>query len=401
MQLCRRPAAFETLDGALAAAAWIRHRLRALWPAPLLTDARERLRVVAGAFLGIGLTALLCQAAGSGPAGAWPWLVAPLGASAVLVFGVPASPLAQPWAVVAGNTVSALVGAACARWIGPTELAAALAVAAAIALMFTLRCLHPPGGASALLAVMTGVHDWRFALFPVAANSVLLVACGIAYNRATRRAYPHPQWPPEVPAARDDEARAIDADLDAVLRRYNQVLDVSRDDLKALLQEAQLSAYRRKLDAVRCRDMMTPDPVSVHLRTPLPEAWALFARHRVKALPVVDARHAIVGIVTRADFLRAAAVAPEDAAGVRLRKLGGLTDEAATQTVGRIMTRRVRVASADRHLAELLPLFSASGHHHLPIVDADDRLVGMVTQSDVVKALAGAPGAAQQHAHPA
>lgn len=379
------------MDTSGAGPAWLRQGVRALWPAPILADRRERLRVVAGAVLGIGLAGLLCHGLLPGAAGAWPWLVAPLGASAVLVFGVPASPMAQPWAVVAGNTLSALVGAACARWIGPTELAAALAVGGALALMFSLRCLHPPGGASALLAVMTGVHDWRFALFPVAANSLLLVAAGIAYNRATRRAYPHPQLPAEPEAARDDEARAIDADLDAVLRRYNQVLDVSRDDLKALLQEAQLGAYQRKLGAIRCRDIMSPSPVTVGVRTPLAEAWALFARHRVKALPVVDARQSIVGIVTRADFLRAAAVAPDDAAADQLRKLGGLAAGSEAQTVARIMTRRVRVASADRHLAELIPLFSASGHHHLPIVDATDRLVGMVTQSDVVKALAAPP----------
>ncbi|OYU74531.1 MAG: hypothetical protein CFE32_17470 [Alphaproteobacteria bacterium PA3] len=51
------------------------------------------------------------------------------------------------------------------------------------------------------------------------------------------------------------------------------------------------------------------------------------------------------------------------------------------------MSRRVRVASADLHVIELLPLFSEGGHHHLPIVDAERRLVGIVTQSDLVRAL--------------
>jgi len=84
--------------------------LHALRPAPLNIDARERLRVVLGAGLGLLLAGVLSRWA-LGPS--LPWLVAPIGASAVLVFGVPASPLAQPWAVVGGNTVSALAGIAC------------------------------------------------------------------------------------------------------------------------------------------------------------------------------------------------------------------------------------------------------------------------------------------------
>ena len=81
-------------------------------------------------------------------------------------------------------------GIACARWVGPPALAAALAVGSAIALMFALRCLHPPGGACALLATLTGMTDPSFALFPVLTNSLLLVVASLAYNRATRRAPP-------------------------------------------------------------------------------------------------------------------------------------------------------------------------------------------------------------------
>jgi len=70
-----------------------------------------------------------------------------MGASSVLLFAVPASPLAQPWSIVGGNFVSALVGIGCAHWIPDPALAATLAVGLAIIAMFQLRCLHPPGGA--------------------------------------------------------------------------------------------------------------------------------------------------------------------------------------------------------------------------------------------------------------
>ena len=338
--------------------------LRGLWPAPLTIDRRERLRVVGGATLGILGTALLCQLLGGTAATGWPWLVAPMGATAVLLFGVPASPMAQPWAVVAGNTVSALAGIACARWVGPPALAAALAVGSAIALMFALRCLHPPGGACALLAALTGMTDPGFALFPVLTNSLLLVVASLAYNRATRRAPPALQA--AAPLARGEPGEAIDADLDAVLARHNHLLDVSREELKTLLEDTQLRAYQRKLANIRCRDIMSRQLITVTPDTPVPTAWALFGEHRIKALPVVDAAGSTVGIVTPADFMRGTQPA---------------------ESVGQIMSSEVRVASAGHHLVDLIPLFGSSGHHHIPIVEAGGRLVGIITQSDVVAAL--------------
>lgn len=392
------------LDPAAADAAeparW-RALLDLLRPAPVAANRQEQWRVVLGAALGILLTALLCQLAGAaGAAGGagWPWLVAPMGASAVLIFAVPASPMAQPWAVVAGNAVSALVGVACARWVGQPALAAALAVGGAIGLMFLLRCLHPPGGAAALLAVLTGMADPRFVLFPVLANCLVLVAVGMAYNRATGRVYPHRQVARGSTHARDLEVDAVDADLDAVLARHNQVLDISRDDLKALLQRTQLRGYQRKLARLRCSDIMSRQPITVRRITPLHEAWALFRQHRIKALPVVDVSGGIVGIVTPADFMRAAEPGGDgdgdgDGLARRQRQLQRwATAQAAgsPSVVGQIMARQVRVASMHRHLAELIPLFGSTGHHHIPIVDDADRLVGIVTQSDVVAALARA-----------
>src|SRR5690606_16230088 len=114
--------------------------LRALWPAPLTIDAREKWRACIGAGLGIlvaalGATWFTATDHGTGQHALALALVAPLGASAVLVFAVPASPLAQPWAVMAGNTVSAMVGIACAKWVPDPALGAALAVGLAIGLM--------------------------------------------------------------------------------------------------------------------------------------------------------------------------------------------------------------------------------------------------------------------------
>lgn len=371
-------------------AAFLRVHLPALlrWrPARMAVNARERLRVAGGALLGVLLTALLCHAfAGPGEPN---WLVAPIGASAVLVFGLPASPLAQPWPVVAGNLLSTLVGVACLHLWGGSAPVAALAVGLAILAMFALRCLHPPGGACALMSVLGGVADPHFALFPVALNSLLLVLAGVVYNRATGRRYPHVAQP--VAHAPGEPGPAFsEEDLDAVLARRNEVLDVSRDELRELLQQTELQAYRRRMGSLRCGDVMSRAPLTVHFGTPLQEAWTLLRRHQVKALPVVDRAQRVVGVVTLADFLRGVPLDLHEGWHHRLRdwlRPSGRSHNDKPEVVGQIMTREVRVASAERPLAELVPLFAASGHHHIPVIDAERRLVGILTQTDLVRAL--------------
>jgi CBS domain-containing membrane protein len=290
----------------------------------------------------------------------------------VLVFGVPASPLAQPWPVLAGNTLSALLAVGWVRLLGGGELTAALAVGSALALMFALRCLHPPGGAAALLVALLGVGDPRFALLPVGVNSLLLVLVGIAYNNATRRSYPHLPPAPVAPRGVVDAAAALDAldaELDAVLTRHDHILDIDREDLRALLEDAHLQSYSRRFADLRCAAIMSRDPVTLRDDATLAQARPLFGAHH--ALPVLDAAGRLVGIVTPADCMRAQAAhaAPD------------------TTRVASIMSRQLRVADAELHLSELVPLFAAHGHHHIPVVDRAGALVGMLTGSDVVAAL--------------
>ncbi len=371
---------------------------RAWLPGRTTVDARERLRAVAGAGLGLLLTALLSHWL-AGPLHAGVWLIAPLGASAVLVFALPASPLAQPWAVIGGNTLSALVGIAAANCVPDPALAGAIAVAAAIGLMFFTRCLHPPGGAAALLAVLTHTTQFSSALFPFFTNSLLLVLAGVAYNTLTGRRYPHVQVarPPGANAPEARDARFSQADIDAVLARYNQVLDISRDDLASLIQQTELESYQRRLGTLHCADIMSGAPVSVEFGTPLQEAWALMHERRIKALPVTDRTRRVVGIVTQADFLRQLDLRHHEGIAGKLRELIRATRTVMSdkpEVVGQIMTRQVRVASADRPVVDLVPLFSEGGHHHIPIIDAEKRLTGMITQSDFVRALYRAVGPA-------
>lgn len=206
----------------------------------------DRFRAGAGALFGVALAAFLSGIAAAalglaGPAAAL-MLVAPIGASAVLVFAVPASPLAQPWAVLGGNVISAGVGMAVAALVPVPALAAGLAVGAAIIAMTLLRCLHPPGGAAALTAVLgtsllAATGPW-FPLLPVGLNSLLLVLAGWAFHRVTGHPYPHR---PAAPAP----TLLLRSDIDAALAEMGEALDVDPDDLEALLQRAEAHARRR------------------------------------------------------------------------------------------------------------------------------------------------------------
>jgi CBS domain-containing membrane protein len=212
---------------------------------PLIAGAnlRERLIACAGAGLAIALTTLLCRLITPSPG--VPLLIAAIGGSAALIFAVPSSPLAQPWPCIGGNTLSALVGVAAYHAVPEPTLAAAVAVAGSMIVMSLFRCLHPPGGAAALAVVIgtPAVHaaGLRFAFVPVAINSLAMVACAIAFHRATGHNYPHRVTPP-VPTPAGLER----SDVDAALAEMHESFDIAPEDLDALLVRAEAHALARR-----------------------------------------------------------------------------------------------------------------------------------------------------------
>jgi CBS domain-containing membrane protein len=148
----------------------------------------ERLRAVFGAFIGLALVLVAAQYLKE-LTGINEWLIASLGASALLVFALPQSPMAQPWAVIAGNTLSALVGISINHLITEPLIAMPLATSLSILGMFILRCLHPPAAAVALIAVLGNVLLYRYAFFPVMVDSILLIMAGAIYSNFTGKSY--------------------------------------------------------------------------------------------------------------------------------------------------------------------------------------------------------------------
>ncbi|MES2303235.1 MAG: HPP family protein [Pseudomonadota bacterium] len=184
----------------------------------------------------------------------WPWIVAPVGASAVLVFAVPASPLAQPWSVLGGNMLSALTGLLVGHAIGLPVLAAGLSVGLAIATMTYARCLHPPGGACAVLGALAASAPgggWTALMVPLLLNLIALIGAGWLYNNLTGHPWPHiPVQAPPMP--KGTWAGSYDkSDLDAVLDEWDEVLDVNRQDLDSLFRAVERRVLRRWEDDLK------------------------------------------------------------------------------------------------------------------------------------------------------
>lgn len=179
-----------------------------------------------------------------------PVIVGPLGASAIMVFVIPSSPLAQPWRVVGGNVISTLVGVAVFQAIPQTTVAAGVAVGAAILAMSLLRCLHPPGGAAALTAVIgsSDIHaaGYAFAFAPVAINCIALVTFAMFIHRWTGHSYPHVQAS-EAEVEQERTAAGFESgDLDRALEDLHETFDISREDLEHILWRAELHAEKRR-----------------------------------------------------------------------------------------------------------------------------------------------------------
>jgi CBS domain-containing membrane protein len=346
----------------------------ALRPGPVGYRRAEVLRGGFGALLGIALAAVSAQAVPGGPAGL-PWIVAPMGATAVLLFAAPASPLAQPWPVLMGNTVSTLVGVAAGKLLDDVTLAAAVAVGVAIPVMMLLRCVHPPGGACALFAAVgtaaVADHGWAFALWPVGVDTVVLLAVAALVNNLTGRPYPHAPEPPPPPPGTDapptDRVGLRTEDVRAAMDRLDRGLDVMPGDVLELVRDAEAHALDRRLGRLRVGALMARDVRTVQPQETLYRARMLMNQHAVKALPVVTGDARVVGIVTVYDLFNLEVVALDP--------------------VSKVMTSPVTTVGVDTPVSELVGLMADRGLRHLPVVDDDGRLAGIVTRAELVAVL--------------
>ena len=349
--------------------------------APILPGATARDRAFAclGAVVGIGLAGFVAALI-HGDGEALPWIVAPMGASAVLLFAVPASPMSQPWAIIGGNSLSALTGFAVGQALGHGALACGIGVGLAIGVMSVTRSLHPPGGAAALTCVIGGglvdPAGWWFPLAPVALDAVLLVGVGWAFHRLSGHPYPHRQ-PPETPThdpAPTARVGVRDEDLDAVLAGIGETFDIDRDDLRLLLTELELQVLARRHPELTCEEIMSRQVISVSRHAEPEMARQMLLESGVRLLPVLDDAERPIG-------------------GIGLRELARRGRRSAS-TVEDLMTPPLTVTPGEPAVKLTGPL--TDGHRHAAmVVDPDSGVLrGLVTQADLLAALAAAPSPA-------
>jgi CBS domain-containing membrane protein len=379
------------------------HRTRALWliralgPASARAPIREVARAGLGAAIGLGLVGLFVLAPTIDLVTGL-FLIAPFGASAVLVFAVPNSPLAQPWPVIVGNTLAALVGVAACLVIPDAALRIAFAVGTAIALTGLARAVHPPAGAVAMTAAMSPemVQElgFRFALMPVALGSLGLVVLAMLYARATGRHYPFRQFAETHDFGTSDAPPAerlglSEAELSALLQRYRQSLNLGVEDLARLIGAAELQAASHRTGPLTAAEIMSRDLVTVGPDTPLTEVAELFRRHGFTSLPVVQEGDKFLGMIFQIHLIRRGR---EDA--LRLDRSFGaamarLLDPARALPVraSDIMVAATARAVPATPAGALIPMLAERGCEAVPVLERG-RIRGVVTRTDLIAALA-------------
>ena len=198
----------------------------------------EKLISALGAFLGISLVFYSSTFFVSAQSSYL--IVASMGASAVLLFAVPHGPLSQPWPVIGGHLISAIVGVSCAKLIPDIFFAAPAAVGIAVGLMYYFKCIHPPGGATALSAVVGGNEimqlGYQFVLTPVLINVAAIISVAFLFNLLFKwRRYPAYLTRLKAVSENKESENAYGAisheDFVYALSEFDSFIDISEKDL--------------------------------------------------------------------------------------------------------------------------------------------------------------------------
>ncbi|GLS85905.1 hypothetical protein GCM10010873_08790 [Cypionkella aquatica] len=352
----------------------ILHSLGPSMPAPTPTEA---LRASLGAALGLALTAVVLWLLNPTTSlMTHPALIAPFGASAFLIFAVPNSPMAQPWAVVLGNTAAALCAILILHANLPMLPTAALAVMLAMLAMASLRAMHPPAGAVALATVLSahpealpGLH---YLLLPVASGSIALVGLGVIWNQATGRRYPFRLSPTPTPHGTKDPAQdrrfmPSHQVLAATLTRLRLSANLGVEDLARLIETAETEANASLFGPITAAQMMSRDIISVSPDTPLPALAESFRSHRFKTLPIRNPDGSFGGLVSQSALV-------------------GRADPGLTAAM--LADANTVTATPQTPLAQLISWLADGGQQAIPVLEGT-TLVGLITRSDMIALLSG------------
>nr|WP_233144707.1 HPP family protein [Methyloprofundus sedimenti] len=325
-----------------------------------------------------------------------------MGASAVILFFIPNSPLAQPWPLIGGQLCSAFIGMSCALNIAETASSSAIAVGGSVLAMLLLRCLHPPGAATALAPVMAG-HSitslgYSFMLVPVGINLIIMLILTIIFNRWIMNL----DYPSALASKEEEKIQRHHAtipeykigitqqDIELALKNSDSFIDITATELRHLLSSAEMNTFKRVRGDICCVDIMQREITTVEYGTEVEDAWKLIQSKKLKVIPVVDSANRVIGIITWHDFFKHINLNAYDSLQDQFRRFIRRTARIHTnkpEVVGHIMTQSVVTLPEMAHIVELIPLMSMQGHRQIPIINAEQRLVGMVHQANLVAAL--------------
>ena len=360
---------------------------------PVNLSLKGKFLSVIASFSAILIAALVTRQLSIGAA--YPILVASMGASAVILFIIPHSPLAQPWPFVGGQLVSAIIGIACAQWITDIAIASACAVGGSIFAMLLLRCLHPPGAATAMAPILTGHSisslSYGFVLMPVGLNVIVMLVMAVIINRwLLRHAYPTVSDNKNAIVKPTQQTGISDQDLKQALENMDTFMDVSAGDLRKLLTDAEARSFKRFKGNITCADIMVRDVPAVEYGTEVEEAWNIMHKQKLKSMPVIDRARRVIGIITWNDFFKFINLGAYESFQDKFRAFIRRTPNMSTdkpESVGHMMTTSVAVLHETTHIVDLVALMSSQGFRQVPIVNSENRLVGMVYQANLIAAL--------------
>ena len=367
---------------------------------PVNLSIKSKLLSVASSFIAILIVAWVTQK--SGVSASYPIIVASMGASAVILFIMPHSPLAQPWPLIGGHLVSAIIGITCTQLFADTIVASACASGGSVLAMLLLRCLHPPGAATALTPIIAGdpanFMNYSFVLMPVGVNVAIMLVMAIAINRwVLRYDYPTNTYQGDNKKLKHDtliqpsqRTGISEQDLEQALENMDMFMDVSAGDLSKLLSDAQMQSFKRYSGNITCADIMIKNIPTVEYGTEVEEAWKIMQSEKLKAMPVIDRAKRVIGIITWNDFFKFITVGANESFQEKFRAFIRRSSDVSTdkpESVGHIMTSSVSVLPESTHIADLIPLMSNQGYRQIPIVNNEKRLVGMVYQANLIAAL--------------
>ena len=352
-------------------------------PLPLKEKALSGL----SAFFGIAILSLLKE---QYPAEFTNMILASMGATAVLLFAAPHSTLVQPSAILGGHLLSALVGVAAQQWV-PAPYTAAVAVGGAITLMHLFHCLHPPGGATAIFAVIGGPSVWDlgygYVLSPVAVNAVLMLLLGMIINnlRSHSTIYPAPlaESIPRSTPTPPNAAAITPEDIRQALASTETYLDISEEDLWAIYQRADLLAHRRWLSNHPISALSLERPETLHYTDTLDQVWEALQRSNDGCVIIVSSLQHLEGIITRSDLIKYLYRIERPISMIQRIRRQRITEVLASErtVAGEIMTQPVISVHVTATLDQVSSILAQGQLHHVPVVDDERRLLGVITHA--------------------